>query len=120
MDLPSKIRADIPAKETEEEMRDLVIGSQLDWTSSGWPCREDETRTSESDQTLQLHHPREAFDRCCRAYLPDVLAALHCHTDVLASDGRAMVLKYCASSWAKYSSPHYMNVVYAFCWRTIE
>ena len=97
MDLPSKIRADIPGEE-EPEMKDLVVASQLNWTSSGWPRREEKTQVSEPGQRIKLQHPKEAFDRHCRAYLPDVLAALHCHTDVLASDGRAMVLKYCASS----------------------
>ena len=96
MDLSSKIRADMPG-EDEKEMRDLVVGSQLDYTSSGWPVREEPTKVIEAEQRLQLHHPQEAFQRRCRAYLPDVLAALHCHVDVLASDGRAMVLKYCTS-----------------------
>ena len=96
MDLASKIRADVPAEE-EEEMRDLVVGSQLDYMSSGWPVREEPTKVSEAGQRLQLHHPQDAFEQRCRAYLPDVLAALRCHVDVLASDGRAMVLKYCAS-----------------------
>ena len=41
-----------------------------------------------------LHHPHAAN---CRAYLVDVLQSLHCHVDVLASDGRALLLKYCAS-----------------------
>ena len=97
MELPSKIRADIPG-EDEAEMRDLVLGSQLDYTSSGWPVREEPTEVQEEEQRLKLHHPREAFERCCRAYLPDVLAALRCHVDVQASDGRAMILKYCAST----------------------
>ena len=34
MDLAAKIRADVPG-ENEPEMRDLVVGSQLDYTSSG-------------------------------------------------------------------------------------
>ena len=97
MNLASCIRADIPE---EPEMRDLVVGSQLDWVSSGWPLRNEATEVCESDGRLRLHHPKSAFDRHCRAYLPDVLAALRCHVDVLASDGRAMVLKYCASPMA--------------------
>ncbi|CAE7357688.1 pif1 [Symbiodinium sp. CCMP2592] len=103
MDLSSKIRADVPG-EDEQEMRDLVVGSQLDYTSSGWPVREEPTEVIEKEQRLRLHHPRAAFERRCRAYLPDVLAALRCHVDVLASDGRAMVLKYCASYLPKFSS----------------
>ncbi|CAE7944902.1 unnamed protein product, partial [Symbiodinium necroappetens] len=96
MDLSAKIRADIPG-ESEPEMRDLVIGSQLDYTSSGWPMREEPTEVTEKEQQLKLHHPREAFEKYCRAYVSDVLAALRCHVDVQASDGRAMILKYCAS-----------------------
>ncbi|CAE7275706.1 unnamed protein product [Symbiodinium sp. CCMP2592] len=103
MELSSKIRADIPG-EDEPEMRDLVLGSQLDYTSSGWPAREEPTEVSKEDQRLKLHHPREAFERCCRAYVSDVLAALRCHVDVQASDGRAMILKYCASYLPKFSS----------------
>ena len=97
MDLAAKIRADVPG-ENEPEMRDLVVGSQLDYTSSGWPRREEPTEVAEEEQRLRLHHPQEAFEQRCRAYLPDVLAALRCHVDVQASDGRAMVLKYCASA----------------------
>ncbi|CAE7253627.1 pif1 [Symbiodinium sp. CCMP2592] len=103
MDLASKIQADVPG-EDEPEMRDLVVGSQLDYTSSGWPLRAEPTDVIQEEQRLRLHHPREAFESKCRAYLPDVLAALRCHVDVLASDGRAMVLKYCASYLPKFSS----------------
>ncbi|CAE7436900.1 unnamed protein product, partial [Symbiodinium sp. CCMP2456] len=67
MDLSAKIRADIPG-ESEPEMRDLVIGSQLDYTSSGWPMREEPTEVTEKEQQLKLHHPREAFEKYC--YLP--------------------------------------------------
>ena len=91
MDLASKIRADVPA-EKEEEMRDLVVGSQLDYMSSG-PVREEPTKVSEARQRLQLHHP------ICRtpssndaAHLPDVLAA-RCHVDVLASDSAQVLCK---------------------------
>ena len=97
MDLASKIRADLPNETIDAEMLDLVLGSQLDWASSGWPLREEATEVTTPEQQLKLHHPRKAKEKCCRAYLPDVLAALRCHTDVLASDGRAMVLKYCTS-----------------------
>ena len=66
-------------------------------------CSRDWHNTSRpSPVHLQPEH------RCGRAYLPDEhrcgsaapeehLAGMHGHTDVLASDGRAMVLKYCAS-----------------------
>ena len=96
MNLSKDIRADIPDA-SEPELRDLVLESQLDWTSSGWPIRKEPTRVSEDSGLLELRHPQDAHDRHCRAYLTDVLAALHCHVDVVASDGRAMILKYCAS-----------------------
>ncbi|CAE7455269.1 Pif1 [Symbiodinium pilosum] len=86
LDLASKIRADVPDA-VDAEMRDLVMASQLDYNSSGWPVRNEETRVVTAEQRLQLHHPVDAFAKCCRAYLPDVLAALRCHVDVLASDG---------------------------------
>ena len=95
MELATKIRADLP-EEGDAEMLDLVKGSQLDWQSSGWPLREEPSRVTKSG-TIQLRHPRKAHAQNCRAYLPDVLAAMRCHCDVLASDGRAMVLKYCVS-----------------------
>ncbi|CAE7829479.1 unnamed protein product [Symbiodinium sp. CCMP2592] len=103
MSLSENIRADLP-DESEPELRDLVRGSQLDWTSSGWPVRREPTKVSESSGLLELRHPQDAHDQHCRAYLTDVLAALHCHTDVVASDGRAMILKYCASYLPKFSS----------------
>ena len=95
MELASKVRAELP-EEPDAEMLDLVKESQFDWYSSGWPLRKEPTEVSESGRT-QLHHPKKAHERNCRAYLPDVLAALRCHSDVLASDGRSMVLKYCVS-----------------------
>ena len=90
-----KIHAHLP-EEADTEMLDLVKGSQLDWQMSGWPVREEPTEVTKSG-TIQLYHPKKAHAQNCRAYLPDVLAALRCHCDVLASDGRAMVLKYCVS-----------------------
>ncbi|CAJ1334824.1 unnamed protein product, partial [Effrenium voratum] len=104
--LENKIRADLPRKEAEPELRDLVQGSQLDWASSGWPQRERPTaveRAGEGAELLRLHHPEDAFEAHCRAYVVDILAALHCHVDVQASDGKAMLLKYCASYLPKFS-----------------
>ena len=109
MSLSEDIRADLPT-ESEPELRDLVRGSQLDWTSSGWPVRSEPTKISESSGLLELRHPQDAHDQHCRAYLTDVLAALHCHTDVVESDGRAMILKYCASSLFACRWPHRLVV----------
>ena len=97
MDLAGQIRADIPGDD-EPQLRDLVLGSQLDWTTSGWPLRKEPTRVSPDTGLLELHHPEEAYAKHCRAYLVDVLSALQCHVDVIASDGRSMILKYCAST----------------------
>lgn len=60
-------------------------------------------RAGEGAELLRLHHPEDAFEAHCRAYVVDVLAALHCHVDVQASDGKAMLLKYCASYLPKFS-----------------
>ena len=102
MDLAQQIRADIPG-DAEPELRDVVLGSQLDWEKSGWPLREEPTRLSPKTGLLELHHPWTAYNRHCRAYLPDVSSALRCHADVVASDGRALILKYCSSPLAARS-----------------
>ena len=104
VDIGETVKAVVPG-EDEAELRDLVLGSQLDWHDSGWPCREGPTSVvaaPEGGQLLCLRHPQEAKSRKCRAYVQEILEALRCHTDVLASDGRAMVLKYCASALAAF------------------
>ncbi|CAE7343606.1 pif1 [Symbiodinium sp. CCMP2592] len=101
--MATQIRADIPG-EGEPQLRDLVLGSQLDWSSSGWPLREESTQVSPKNGLLELQHPKDAYDAHCRAYMPDVLSALRCHVDVRASDGRTLILKYCASYLPKFSS----------------
>ena len=102
--IEEKVKAVVPGDEAPE-LRDLVVESQLDWRDSGWPCREGPTSvvpTPAGGQLLCLHHPREAKGKKRRAYVQEILEALHCHTDVLASDGRGMVLKYCASALAAF------------------
>ena len=96
------LKAEIPGEE-RPEMRDLVLGSQLDWDWSGWPAREGPTEYDAAAQTLRLHHPEEAAKKHCRAYLPDLLQSLRCHVDVQASDGKAMLLQYCSSYLPKFS-----------------
>ena len=106
--LENKIKAELPGDD-QPERRDLVEGSQLDandWSWSGWPRREEPTeveRGAGGVELLRLQRPANAFEARCRAYLVDVLEALHCHVDVLASDGKAMLLKYCASYLPKFS-----------------
>ena len=105
MDVADKIKAEMPKKAEEPEMHDLVVGSQLDWDKSGWPQREGPTVVEErrdGSQLLRLHHPSTAVNAHCRAYVLDILQGLHCHVDVLASDGRALVLRYCASPLAAF------------------
>ena len=96
------IRADIPPEEGPQ--RDLVLGSQIDWQSSGWPQREKPTEWDQTTEKLLLHHPGQAHTQHCRAYLEDVLEALKCHCDVLGSDGRTMLLQYCSKYLPKFSS----------------
>ena len=94
LDLPAKIAAELPGADAPE-MSDLVRGSQLDWESSGWPRREEASDVK--GNLLRLRHPQDAHAAHCRAYVVDVLQSLRCHVDALASDGRALLLKYCAS-----------------------
>ena len=96
------LKAEIPGEE-QPEMRDLVLGSQLDWDRSGWPARAEPTEYDAAAQALRLHHPEDAAEKHCRAYLPDVLQSLRCHVDVQASDGKAMLLQYCTSYLPKFS-----------------
>ena len=101
--LENKIKAELPGDD-QPERRDLVEGSQLDandWSWSGWPRREGPTeveRGAGGVELLRLQHPANAFEARCRT-----CEALHCHVDVLASDGKAMLLKYCSSYLPKFS-----------------
>ena len=96
IDLPNKVRADLP-KDDEPELRDLVVGSQLDWQNSGWPRFDGDSIVDPEAGILRLHHPADAHEKHCRAYLPDTLAGLRCHVDVQSSNGKSMILKYCSS-----------------------
>ena len=96
IDLPSIVRADIP-KDEEPELRDLVVGSQLDWQNSGWPRFDGDSIFDAQANIRRLHHPTDAHEKHCRAYLPDTLAGLRCHVDVQSSNGKSMILKYCSS-----------------------
>ncbi|CAE7817808.1 unnamed protein product [Symbiodinium sp. CCMP2592] len=106
LDLPSKVRADIPREAAEPELRCLVRDSQLDWNHSGWPLREEPSQYDKSSKLLRLRHPQDAFDQHCRAYFPDLLQSLRCHMDVQASDGRSLVLKYCCSNSLSLTFDH--------------
>ena len=95
------LRADLPDKKEEPELRSLVEGSQLDWEKSGWPRREEETKFA--DGQLSLHHPEKAHAAHVRAWMPDVLGAMQCHMDVQAGDGRGLLLQYTAGYTSKFS-----------------
>ena len=95
------VRADLPHKGEEPELRSLVEGSQLDWENSGWPREEEDTKFE--DGQLRLHHPEQAHAANARAWMPDVLGALQCHMDVQAGDGRGLLLQYTASYTSKFS-----------------
>ncbi|CAE8634388.1 unnamed protein product, partial [Polarella glacialis] len=101
VNLGAKISAELPPDASP--MHSLVEGSQLSWDSSGWPLRNEPSEWDEGAQLLKLHHPPDAFAKHCRAYMPEVLAALKCHMDVQASDGRSLVLRYVASYNSKFS-----------------
>lgn len=95
------VRADLPNKGEEPELRSLVEGSQLDWENSGWPRQEEETKFEEGQ--LRLHHPENAHAAHVRAWMPDVLGAMQCHMDVQAGDGRGLLLQYTAGYTSKFS-----------------
>ena len=85
-------------------MQALVEGSQR--------SREDAELYFDNEKHL-LHLQHRAEDHCkwnskgepegVRAYLPDLLGSLQCHTDVQSSDGSAMLLRYVAGYVAKFS-----------------
>ena len=89
----------------------LVEGSQRSWTGSGWPRRDEPSQYDAAAGLLRLHHSAQDFCKRnkkgvpegIRAYLPEVLASLWCHTDVQLSDGRGMLLKYCSGYVPKFS-----------------
>jgi hypothetical protein len=103
IDFTQKIKAELPTLPQEPELYDLVKGSQYDWDDSGWPKRSEPTAWDEEARLLRLRHPSDAKQMHCRAYMPDVLAAMQCHMDVLASDGRGLLLQYVSSYTAKFS-----------------
>ena len=87
------------------------LGSQGSYSGSGWPRRDAASYFDSEVQLLHLQHRAE--DHCkrnsrgepegIRAYLPDLLGSLQCHTDVQSSDGSAMLLRYVAGYVAKFS-----------------
>jgi len=96
------IKATVP--EEEGALRDLVLGSQLDYDKSGWPQRDDPTAWHDVDKRLLLHHTAQARASHCRAYFEDVLTSLKCHCDVQGSNGKSMILQYCSKYLPKFSS----------------
>ena len=103
------IQAIIP--EEEGPLRDLVLESQRDYESSGWPQRDDATEWNSKEGRLLLHHNAEAHRSHCRAYFKDVLESLKCHCDVQSSNGKSMVLQYCSKYLPKFSSSFCNEIV---------
>ncbi|CAE7455077.1 unnamed protein product, partial [Symbiodinium pilosum] len=101
LDWSKVLRADLASH--EPELHDLVKDSQLDYDNSAWPLQEGPTTFDRQSHRILLHHPADAKAKHVRAFLPDVLAAMQCHMDVLTGDGRALLLQYVASYAAKFS-----------------
>eukprot|EP00439_Symbiodinium_sp_Y106_P010568 s10606_g1.t1 len=99
--LPCLISAQLPPLGTP--LGDLVRGSQLDRHDSAWPRREEASIWDTVSETLQLKHPRDAWEAKVRAYMPDIIGSMRCHMDVQASDGRGMILKYATGYISKFS-----------------
>ena len=98
--------SDIVSAETPQNnlpLRSLVLGSQVSYTGSGWDVREEATKWDKGSGCLLLRHPAADHKAGVRAYMPDVLAATKCHMDVVASDGRGMLLRYVAGYVPKFS-----------------
>ena len=85
-------------------MRSIVRGSQCSYTGSGWPVRTEDNDWDVARKILLLRHESSDHEQGVRAYMPDVLSALRCHMDVSLSDGRGMLLRYCAGYVPKFSS----------------
>ena len=109
IELEKHIAATVPGDNAP--LANLVEGSQRSWTGSGWPVQAEESHWDTDARVLRLQHKPEDFCRYnaagqaegIRAYVTDLLAGLHCHTDVQASDGRGMLLKYVSGYVPKFS-----------------
>ena len=107
--LEESIAATVPEDNTA--LAELVEGSQRSWTGSGWPVQEEKSYWDAEAQVLRLQHREGDYCRHTvagqaegvRAYIVDLLAGLHCHVDVQASDGRGMLLKYVSGYVPKFS-----------------
>ena len=94
IDLPSKISAHLPPVGTK--LGTIVRAGQLSYKGSGWPQRDEESIYSAEAGLLFLHHDKNDCKSGVRAFMPDVVGAMKCHMDVQMSDGRGMLLRYCA------------------------
>ena len=66
-------------------------------------------------QILNLFHPTEAFRQNLRAYIASVIPALKCHMDVQTTDGKGMVLRYCASYVSKWHDAFDSDALFSVC-----
>ena len=101
--LDQVISATLPAADAQPELRAVVLGSQQSWSGSGWAVRKEPSVYDAAAGLLFLRHCPEDFELGIRAYAPDVLGPLKCHVDVQTSDGRGMLLRYCAGYVPKFS-----------------
>ena len=105
------ISATSPSAEENEAFRSIVEGSQRSYSGSGWPIFEGTSYYDAQSGLLRLKHLESDFctynnkgePEGLRAYVKDILAALLCHVDVQASDGRGMLLRYVSGYVSKFS-----------------
>ena len=86
--LETKISATVPP-ETEPLLRGLVLDSQLDWSRSNWPIREEPSMWGEESERVLLHHSAEDSDLHVRAYVPETMEVTKCHEDLQQGHGNA-------------------------------
>ena len=101
IDLPSVVSAHLP--DDNEHLEKVALASQCSYTGSGWPIHIGPSEWDSQDQHLRLQHDGVDKNRGVRAYMEDVLGSLLCHNDVQCSDGRGMLLRYCAGYVPKFS-----------------
>ena len=101
--LETVVSASLPAADAQPQLRAVVLGSQSSWSGSGWPLRDEASVYDPNAGLLFLHHSMEDYDNGIRGYMPDILGPLKSHMDAQASDGRGMLLRYCAGYVPKFS-----------------
>ena len=101
--LETVVSASLPEAGAQPQLRAVVLGSQASWSGSGWPLRDEASFYDPKAGLLFLRHSMEDYDNGIRGYMPDILGPLKSHMDAQASDGRGMLLRYCAGYVSKFS-----------------